>query len=51
MVTNAEDYSLFSKKYQASLKNGADPICKEHVEYIDHLVSGWLVLMPKEYKT
>ena len=52
-IIAAQDQSLFTRNYQANIvKNGANPncrFCNEHVESVDHLVSGCPILAPNEY--
>ena len=52
-ILAAQDQSLMTRNYQANiLKNGADQrcrFCNNHVETIDHLVSGCPTLTPNEY--
>ena len=53
-IMAAQDQSLHTRNYQANvIKNGTDPrcrLCEDKVETIDHLVAGWPILAPKEYK-
>ena len=52
----AQDQSLcvYGEKREANaIKNGTDPrcrLCEDKVEKIDHLVAGYPIIAPKEYK-